>query len=468
MIEQSHYNTYSSARYSNNRRTMYLALNRRGQPRKVQIRAQQQLGKLSTYTRVLTQSVSPERVEELINRLAAAHSHLENSTTHPLRHHGSATGHLCASTSIPQSTKHQADQPDVDKLRCRRRKKRKKKRRKCNDEKDGTCPNKPFAPPKQKCSDVADDTGNTTCINKPQNTPVKKCSEDDSSCNHKPAKLPSPKKKCSSHEDDGSCSDKPNKPSNPKNKCSSRDGQCSDKPNKSHSNAKRKCSPDKDGECGEDLNKSKTKCTNDDGACSDKTVVLNSKRKCSPENEDGPCGESSKKKCADGEEGLCPPIKNITRCENKDECQRIPNNKIVNKKNNKKNRFAQNVQLRVNKKQKNKKLKTVKNKKVLQKDRDFVEVTSSSISSSSSSRPETTTALVSDVDTEQATIIANMTVDMEMSSTTESQDVFTSDEDYSSKAMSSSSDETDSSQVSSWEDPFIPPYPDSTSEATPI
>lgn len=74
-IEQHNYNTYSSTKYSNDRRTLYLALNRRGQPRKVLLRARQQLGRLSSYTRVLTRTVSPERAEEL----------------HPLRHRG----HVC-------------------------------------------------------------------------------------------------------------------------------------------------------------------------------------------------------------------------------------------------------------------------------------------------------------------------------------------------------------------------------------
>lgn len=160
MIEQHHYNTYSSARYSNARRTMYLALNGRGEPRKVQIRAHQQLGKLSVYTRVLTIHVNIERVEELLGRLLhtssssiAGSSSIETSSQHPLRHHG---GHLCAtvtSTSITSTALNAAlDQriknnpivssvgdsaPGIDRLRCRKRKKRKKKRRKCLDGEEG-------------------------------------------------------------------------------------------------------------------------------------------------------------------------------------------------------------------------------------------------------------------------------------------------------------------------------------------
>lgn len=133
MIEQSHYNTYSSARYSNTKRTMYLALNKRGQSKKVQIKAQQQLGKLSTYTRVLTQPVSPERVEDLINRLMSENG----NASHPLRHHGSSN-HLCSSSSAmlhkeEHHLKH-SDAPGVDRLRCRKRKKRKKKRRRFEEE----------------------------------------------------------------------------------------------------------------------------------------------------------------------------------------------------------------------------------------------------------------------------------------------------------------------------------------------
>lgn len=111
-IEQHNYNTYSSTKYSNDRRTLYVALNRRGQPRKVLLRARQQLGRLSSYTRVLTRTVSPERVEEL----------------HPLRHRG----HVCqAATSL--SEQNPANQQPNEHPRCRKKKKRKKKKRRCQD-----------------------------------------------------------------------------------------------------------------------------------------------------------------------------------------------------------------------------------------------------------------------------------------------------------------------------------------------
>lgn len=105
-IEQSNYNTYSSSKYSNDKRTFYLALNQRGQSRKVVLRARKPLGRLSSYTLVLTRNVAPE--------------------LHPMRHHG----HVCP--PVPHQTKsHPAHQ------RCPKRRKRKKKKRKCsNDEND--------------------------------------------------------------------------------------------------------------------------------------------------------------------------------------------------------------------------------------------------------------------------------------------------------------------------------------------
>ncbi|KAK4872088.1 hypothetical protein RN001_016212 [Aquatica leii] len=112
MIEQHHYNTYSSTKYSNDRRTLYLALNRKGQPRKVMLRANQQLGRLSSYTRVLTRAVSAESAAEL----------------HPLRHHS----HSCtASSPIPNTPSSSHADPPTDSPRCRKKKKRKKKKRKC-------------------------------------------------------------------------------------------------------------------------------------------------------------------------------------------------------------------------------------------------------------------------------------------------------------------------------------------------
>uniref|UniRef100_T1PIP8 Fibroblast growth factor n=1 Tax=Musca domestica TaxID=7370 RepID=T1PIP8_MUSDO len=65
-MEQHNYNTYSSTYNSNSRRKYYLALNRHGEPRKLQIPPTRSLGKLATYTNAITEAVPQERVEQLI------------------------------------------------------------------------------------------------------------------------------------------------------------------------------------------------------------------------------------------------------------------------------------------------------------------------------------------------------------------------------------------------------------------
>lgn len=138
VIEQHHYNTYASNKYSNARRTMYLGLNRWGQPRRVQVRAHQPLGKLSTYARVLTKTVSIDRVQDLLTRMANV------TTVHPLRHHGGlhpcwvelkTSGTNVESTGVIGSagSSGTVGEWQGDRLRCRKRKKRKKKRRKCKE-----------------------------------------------------------------------------------------------------------------------------------------------------------------------------------------------------------------------------------------------------------------------------------------------------------------------------------------------
>lgn len=57
MIEENHYNSYSSAKYSNSRRTFYLGLNKIGKARRVMTRGGV-LGRQSSYARVLTQTVA--------------------------------------------------------------------------------------------------------------------------------------------------------------------------------------------------------------------------------------------------------------------------------------------------------------------------------------------------------------------------------------------------------------------------
>lgn len=65
-MELHHFNTYSSSHHSNARHTLYLALNRHGAPRRVQISPSRPLGNLATYTKSLTQTVDQGRAEALI------------------------------------------------------------------------------------------------------------------------------------------------------------------------------------------------------------------------------------------------------------------------------------------------------------------------------------------------------------------------------------------------------------------
>ncbi|CAH0562258.1 unnamed protein product [Brassicogethes aeneus] len=113
-MELNNYNTYASTKYSNKNRTLYLALNRHGQPRKAQrARHQAGLGKLSSYTRVLLRTVDTDRVREI----------------HPKRHHG-------CSTTLTHQNHHRSAMFSNDQQtpRCRKRKKKKKKKRKCQED----------------------------------------------------------------------------------------------------------------------------------------------------------------------------------------------------------------------------------------------------------------------------------------------------------------------------------------------
>ncbi|XP_030374381.1 putative uncharacterized protein DDB_G0282129 [Scaptodrosophila lebanonensis] len=65
---QQHYNYYTSTYNSNARRVLYLALNRFGEPRKLQIPPTKSLGKLAVYANTITETVSQERVEQLITK----------------------------------------------------------------------------------------------------------------------------------------------------------------------------------------------------------------------------------------------------------------------------------------------------------------------------------------------------------------------------------------------------------------
>nr|XP_031841730.1 mucin-5AC isoform X2 [Nomia melanderi] len=120
-LEQHNYNTYSSAKWSTTKKTLYLGLNRRGQPRRVQAKGHN-LGRLSAYARVLTQVAPLERVEALQRRMLGAE--------HNVRHrHNSHRGDLIQQSLCPTLPVQEKD--GRDKFRCRKRKKRKKRKRKC-------------------------------------------------------------------------------------------------------------------------------------------------------------------------------------------------------------------------------------------------------------------------------------------------------------------------------------------------
>lgn len=121
-MEQHHYNTYSSTFHSNARRKLYLGLNRHGQPRKILLPATRQLGKLSTYTKSLTQTVAHERVEQLIARLYGA-----NHVRHGLKQ-------LCDTGKVLNEiiAKGLKSKPKCNNLA--KPNKKKKKKRKCRED----------------------------------------------------------------------------------------------------------------------------------------------------------------------------------------------------------------------------------------------------------------------------------------------------------------------------------------------
>lgn len=123
-LEQHNYNTYSSVRWSTNRKTLYLGLNRHGEPRRVQAKGHN-LGRLSAYARVLTQVAPPDRVEALQRRMMGAHHGVRHR--HNAHHHRSQQQAICPRVLHPEKD-------NRDKFRCRKRKKRKKRKRKCRED----------------------------------------------------------------------------------------------------------------------------------------------------------------------------------------------------------------------------------------------------------------------------------------------------------------------------------------------
>ncbi|XP_034253574.1 E3 ubiquitin-protein ligase synoviolin isoform X2 [Thrips palmi] len=91
MLEQHYYNSYSSAKYSSTGprgKSLYLALDRRGAPRRVQLKRDAPHGRLAAYTRVLTKPVPAERVADLLSRLRGAAAAGTSGAGPHFRHRG--------------------------------------------------------------------------------------------------------------------------------------------------------------------------------------------------------------------------------------------------------------------------------------------------------------------------------------------------------------------------------------------
>lgn len=114
-------------RWSTSKKTLYLGLNRFGQPRKVSANGHN-LGRLSVYARVLTQIAPADLVEALQRRMTdAQHNVRHRHNGHGRhRHYGGDLTHQSLCPSLPKQEK-----DGRDKFRCRKRKKRKKRKRRC-------------------------------------------------------------------------------------------------------------------------------------------------------------------------------------------------------------------------------------------------------------------------------------------------------------------------------------------------
>lgn len=130
-LEQHNYNTYSSVRWSTEKKTMYLGLNRSGQPRRVQTKGKANLGKLSAYARVLTQVAPPDRVEALQRRMLGAEHNVRHRHHDRAHHRGGQHGDVATQQQPICPTLPMQEKDGRDKFRCRKRKKRKKRKRRC-------------------------------------------------------------------------------------------------------------------------------------------------------------------------------------------------------------------------------------------------------------------------------------------------------------------------------------------------
>ncbi|XP_018368433.1 PREDICTED: uncharacterized protein LOC108764609 [Trachymyrmex cornetzi] len=181
VIFDGKYNTYSSIRWSTANKTLYLALNRYGQPRRVQAKGHN-LGKLSLYARVLTRAVDTQ-----------------NDTKHKLRHHGNSHRQVDICPPILSQEK-----DGRDRFRCRKRKKRKKRKRRC---KSGEQPGPQCQGPEESITKSVTDIveASSEIISASSNTPESKRScegaASEEACRRQALSVPAKKRK--SRIDDG-------------------------------------------------------------------------------------------------------------------------------------------------------------------------------------------------------------------------------------------------------------------------
>lgn len=116
-MQTNHFNTYSSATYSDDKRTLYLALDKHGLPRKVQTKPGARLGNLSKNTYALSMVVPQTRIDSV----KTANNCEE--TNHQLRHHHAQ--HKCRPKKRKKKRKDEGDdfnqnkkKPNLGKKKC--------------------------------------------------------------------------------------------------------------------------------------------------------------------------------------------------------------------------------------------------------------------------------------------------------------------------------------------------------------
>lgn len=201
-MEQHHYNTYSSTYHSNAKRKLYLGLNRHGLPRKIQLPATRQLGKLATYTKSLTQTVAHDRVEKLIARLFGA-----NHVRHGLKQ-------LCDTGKVlPELVARGLKKPKCNGLAKPNRKKKKKRRCREDEPESDLCTKATSMNSQQQNvtklnSSITNLNNKKKVSNGNQNPQPKRCGSNEDCSTQKPGKK-KPTKKNNQHKPSPSSGNKP-------------------------------------------------------------------------------------------------------------------------------------------------------------------------------------------------------------------------------------------------------------------